>query len=44
MSSNLIFSDIQDHWAQTSISQLFLRGFISGYPDNTFRPNAPVTR
>jgi uncharacterized lipoprotein YddW (UPF0748 family) len=44
MSSNLIFSDIQNHWGQECIRQLFVRGFISGYPDNTFRPNAPVTR
>lgn len=44
MLSNLIFSDIQNHWAQGCIRQLFVRGFISGYPDNTFRPNAPVTR
>ena len=44
MSSNLIFSDIQNHWAAESISQLQERNFISGYPDGSFRPDAPVTR
>ena len=44
MSSNLIFSDIQNHWAAESISQLQARNFISGYPDGSFRPDAPVTR
>ncbi len=44
MLSNSIFSDIQDHWAQECIRQLQGRNFISGYPDGSFRPNAPVTR
>jgi uncharacterized lipoprotein YddW (UPF0748 family) len=44
MPSNLIFSDIQNHWAAECIRQLQARNFISGYPDGTFRPNAPVTR
>ncbi|HEY9598601.1 MAG TPA: WG repeat-containing protein [Cyanophyceae cyanobacterium] len=39
-----IFSDIQTHWAQECIRQLSTRSIISGYPDGTFRPNAPVTR
>lgn len=44
MPNPLIFSDIQTHWAQECILQLSTRGIISGYPDGTFRPNAPVTR
>jgi uncharacterized lipoprotein YddW (UPF0748 family) len=44
MPSNFIFSDIQNHWAQEAIRQLFARNFISGYPDGSFRPNAPLTR
>jgi hypothetical protein len=44
MSSNLIFSDTQNHWANDCISQLVARNFISGYPDGSFRPNASVTR
>ncbi len=44
MASNSSFSDIQNHWAQECIRQLYARNFISGYPDSTFRPNAAVTR
>ncbi len=42
--NNPIFSDIQNHWAQDCIKQLSQRNLISGYPDGSFRPNAPVTR
>ncbi len=44
MLSNSIFSDIQNHWAAECIRQLQSRNLISGYPDGSFRPNAPVTR
>lgn len=38
------FPDIQGHWAQRYIQALADRNIISGFPDGTFRPNAPVTR
>ncbi|HEY9602120.1 MAG TPA: family 10 glycosylhydrolase, partial [Allocoleopsis sp.] len=38
------FSDIQNHWAQECIRQLYGRNIVSGYSDGTFRPNASVTR
>jgi len=38
------FSDVQTSWAQSCIVQLSNAGIISGYPDGTFRPTAPVTR
>lgn len=38
------FSDIDNHWAETCIRKLALRNLISGYPDNTFRPNGTITR
>jgi len=38
------FTDVQGSWAQGCISELSQRGIISGYPDGSFRPNAPVTR
>ncbi|MEQ9359301.1 MAG: S-layer homology domain-containing protein [Coleofasciculus chthonoplastes F2-STO-03] len=38
------FPDIQDNWAQAFIQALAARGIIQGFPDGTFRPNAPVTR
>ena len=44
MSSNSNFADIQTHWAQECIRQLAQRQLVSGYPDGSFRPDAPVTR
>lgn len=38
------FSDIQTHWAQSCITSLAQKRILNGYPDNSFRPNAPVTR
>lgn len=38
------FPDIQGNWAQAFIQALASRGIIRGFPDGTFRPNAPVTR
>jgi hypothetical protein len=37
-------TDINDHWGELCIQQLQQRGILQGYPDNTFRPNEPVTR
>ncbi|MGC1310210.1 MAG: S-layer homology domain-containing protein [Phormidesmis sp.] len=31
-------------WAARAIRQAQTRGFISGFPDGSFRPNAPLTR
>lgn len=38
------FSDVSGHWAENEINFLASRGIISGYDDNTFRPNNAVTR
>lgn len=38
------FTDIAGHWAEESIIELAGRGLINGFDDNTFRPEAPVTR
>ncbi|MEO0488245.1 MAG: S-layer homology domain-containing protein [Cyanobacteria bacterium J06659_2] len=39
------FSDVvQTFWARDVIYQARDRGFISGYPDGTFRPDQPLTR
>lgn len=38
------FNDVQGSWAQPCIEQLAQRQIISGYPDGSFKPNAPVTR
>lgn len=37
-------SDISANWAKDDINRLIKDGVISGYPDNTFRPDNPVTR
>lgn len=38
------FSDIAGHWAEAGINQAVSDGIVSGYPDGTFKPNAPITR
>ncbi len=38
------FSDIKGHWAAATINAAAERGWIGGYPDGTFRPNAYITR
>ncbi|NET37955.1 MAG: family 10 glycosylhydrolase, partial [Cyanothece sp. SIO1E1] len=38
------FKDVQAHWAQPCIDNLAQRRIINGYPDGTFRPDAPITR
>lgn len=38
------FSDISEHWAKAYIEEAASEGIISGYPDGTFNPDAPVKR
>ncbi|MDU7505032.1 MAG: S-layer homology domain-containing protein [Clostridia bacterium] len=38
------FKDIKGHWAAEAIGRAHAKGWISGYPDGNFRPDAPVTR
>ncbi len=40
----LIFTDIEGHWAVDALQAIAARGWISGYSDGAFRPNAPLTR
>ena len=40
-----VFADVPtDFWAATAISQAAAMGFISGFPDKTFRPQQNLTR
>lgn len=39
-----IIPDIAGHWAHDCIVTLLKHGIIKGYPDNTIRPNRPITR
>ena len=39
------FPDVaSDFWAAATIRQVQTQGFISGFPDGSFRPDAPMTR
>ena len=38
------FSDVSGHWARKAIAAVSAAGWVSGYPDGTFRPNANITR
>ncbi|MFP5527189.1 S-layer homology domain-containing protein [Peptococcus simiae] len=39
------FTDLSpDHWAYESIRLAAGHGWIAGYPDNTFRPDQPISR
>jgi major membrane immunogen (membrane-anchored lipoprotein) len=39
-----VLSDIQGNWAEKPIQKLIDLGVINGYPDQTFKPDQPVTR
>ncbi len=42
--TNTSFPDTQNYWAQPFIHNLAERDIVTGYPDNTFRPEQPVAR
>lgn len=43
--ASLDFGDVaSDYWARDSIGDVVKGGFMTGFPDNTFAPNAPITR
>lgn len=45
MSFSVNFPDLDNFkWAETSIQNMVLNGYIKGYPDGTFRPNGEITR
>ena len=39
-----MFSDIETHWAKASVLAAAWQNILKGYPDGTFRPDAPVNR
>ena len=39
-----LFTDTKEHWAYPQIAQMEAAGIATGYGDNTFRPDAPITR
>lgn len=40
----IVLKDISGHWAELSIRQAVQLGFVTGYEDETFRPDRQVTR
>ncbi|WP_025688203.1 S-layer homology domain-containing protein [Paenibacillus zanthoxyli] len=36
--------DIQGHWAQSKLQDWLDKGYLTGYPDGTFKPNKAITR
>ena len=38
------FDDISGHWAESYIEKAIDYGFVNGYEDGTFKPDAPITR
>lgn len=42
--SQLKYSDIEGHWAQSNIIGLSDKGIFSGYEDGTFKPDYGITR
>lgn len=42
--SGASFTDIAGHWAENYVLKAATTGWIAGYPDNTFKPNAYITR
>ncbi len=44
LSVNSSFPDLNGHWAASFIEAIYEKGLISGFPDGTFAPSAPITR
>lgn len=40
----VLFSDIEGHWAEAIIKLAGAKGIVSGYADGTFKPKGDVTR
>ncbi len=38
------FADIKGHWSEANVRELVKLGAINGYADNTFKPDANITR
>jgi len=38
------FNDIKGHWAEKTITEWLEKGYIKGYPNETFKPNEPITK
>lgn len=39
-----VFSDMSGHWSGANVAKAVADGYVNGYPDGTFRPDATITR
>ncbi|MEI6309778.1 MAG: S-layer homology domain-containing protein, partial [bacterium] len=44
ISPSLPFPDLAGHWAEVAVRGMVAAGLMNGYPDDTFRPDRPITR
>jgi hypothetical protein len=44
MDGGAAFPDIEGHWAKEYINSAFAKGWVSGYPEGTFKPQQNITR
>ncbi|MGG1876760.1 S-layer homology domain-containing protein, partial [Paenibacillus cisolokensis] len=42
--ANHSFSDVRGHWAEGSIANVYVAGYMEGMPDGSFQPNKTLTR
>ncbi|NLM06214.1 MAG: S-layer homology domain-containing protein [Tissierellia bacterium] len=42
--SHVYLHDIRGHWAKDEVNAMIRRGVITGYPDQSFKPDRPITR
>ncbi len=42
--TSAVYTDTKGHWAESYINLANKAGFISGYPDGTFKPDNPINR
>jgi len=40
----VLFSDVEGHWAEDEIHEAAVHGWITGYEDNTFKPDRYISR
>ncbi|MBU0981364.1 S-layer homology domain-containing protein [Patescibacteria group bacterium] len=42
--SNAVFPDIENHWSESYVTELYAMGAVGGYQDGTFRPENSISR
>jgi len=42
-SFDFFLNDAKGHWHEYAVAEMYAKGVIKGYHDNTFKPNRPVT-